>query len=97
MNKISTRNYDAQLVKIKSVLDKLEDNFDYDQNLKTTTPFWFITMFEILFSRKIMYFKIDSQVYDIFIKERRLQYLIDKNNLYYQIQLILYNYLIYLQ
>ena len=73
------------------VFYKLEDNFDYDQNLKTTTPFWFITMFEILFSRKIMYFKIDSKVYDIFIKERRLQYLLDKNNLYYQIPLILYN------
>ncbi len=73
------------------VLYKLIDNFDYDQNLKSTTPFWFVTMFEILFSRKIMYFQIESNVYNFFIKERRLQYLLDKNNLYYQIPLILYN------
>ena len=42
------------------VFYKLKDNFDYDQNIKSTTPFWFATMFEILFSRKIMYFKIDD-------------------------------------
>ena len=65
----------------------LIDNFDYDQNIKSSTPFWFVTMFEILFSRKLMYFKIETTVYDLFIKERRLQYLLDKNNLYYQIPL----------
>ena len=48
-------------------------------------------MFEILFSRKIMYFKVETGVYDLFIKERRLQYLLDKNNLYYQIPLVMYN------
>tara|TARA_B100000963_G_scaffold262441_1_gene230598 strand:- start:8494 stop:9780 length:1287 start_codon:yes stop_codon:yes gene_type:complete len=73
------------------VFYKLIDNFDYDQNIKSTTPFWFVTMFEILFSRKVIYFKIESSVYNIFIKERRLQYLLDKNNLYYQIPLVMYN------
>lgn len=70
---------------------KLVDNFDYSQNIKSTTPFWFVTMFEILYSRKVMYFNINSDVYNLFIKERRLQYLLDKNNLYYQIPLIMYN------
>ena len=73
------------------VFYKLVDNFDYNQKIKSTTPFWFITMFEILYSRKVMYFKIKSDVYNLFIKERRLQYLLDKNNLYYQIPLIMYN------
>ena len=73
------------------VFYKLVDNFDYNQMIKSTTPFWFITMFEILYSRKVMYFKIKPNVYNLFIKERRLQYLLDKNNLYYQIPLIMYN------
>ena len=38
-----------------------------------------------------MYFKIETTVYDLFIKERRLQYLLDKNNLYYQIPIVMYN------
>ena len=73
------------------VFYKLIDNFDYDQNIKSSTPFWFVTMFEILFSRKVMYFKIETPIYDLFIKERRLQYLLDKNNLYYQIPVVMYN------
>ena len=73
------------------VFYKLIDNFDYDQNIKSTTPFWFTTMFEILFCRRVLYYKVESSVYSIFIKERRLQYLLDKNNLYYQIPLIMFN------
>lgn len=70
---------------------KLKDNFDYDQYLKSTTPFWFVSMFEILFSRQILYFDIMPEVYNIFIHDRRLQYLLNKNNLYYQMPIILYN------
>ena len=73
------------------VFYKLIDNFDYDQNIKSSTPFWFTTMFEILFSRRVLYFNVESSVYSIFIKERRLQYLLDKNNLYYQIPIIMFN------
>ncbi len=70
---------------------KLKDNFDYDQYLKSTTPFWFVSMFEILFTRKVLYFDIDSEVYNIFIHDRRLQYLLDKSNLYYKLPVVLYN------
>ena len=73
------------------VFYKLTDNFDYDQNVKSTTPFWFATMFEILFCRRIIYFEIQPSVYNIFVRERRLQYLLDKNNLYYQIPIIMFN------
>ena len=72
------------------VFYNLIDNFDYNQNIKSTTPFWFASMFEILFSRRVLYYA-ESSVYSVFIKERRLQYLLDKNNLYYQIPLIMFN------
>ena len=70
---------------------KIDDNFEYKKNIEDQTPFWFVTMYEILFARRILYYEIVSKVYNLFIKERRLQYLLDKKNLYYQIPLVLYN------
>ena len=74
-----------------NIFYKLTENFDYNQNLRNETPFLFATMYEILFSRKIMYFNIDKKVIDIFITERRLQYLLDKQNLLYQLPIVMYN------
>ena len=73
------------------VFYKLKDNFDYDQYLKSNSPFWFVSMFEILFSRKVLYFDIMSEVHNLFVHDRRLQYLLDKNNLYYKLPIILFN------
>ena len=73
------------------VFYKLKDNFDYDQHINADTPFWFVSMFEILFTRKVLYFDVMSEVYNLFVHDRRLQYLLDKDNLYYRLPIIFYN------
>tara|TARA_Y100000996_G_C22509297_1_gene637721 strand:+ start:29 stop:1306 length:1278 start_codon:yes stop_codon:yes gene_type:complete len=70
---------------------KTTDNFEYSYNYEYSTTFWWVSMYEILFSRKLLYFTVDNSVYNLFIKEPRLQYLLNKENLYYQVPIVAFN------
>tara|TARA_B100000524_G_scaffold202805_1_gene105746 strand:+ start:1549 stop:2835 length:1287 start_codon:yes stop_codon:yes gene_type:complete len=70
---------------------KIQDNFNYSYYYQKSSDFWWVSMYEILFSQQVLYFSIHKSIYNLFIKESRLQYLLDKKNLYIEIPIIGYN------
>jgi len=70
---------------------QIQDNFEHRMLCKKNEPFWWTSIYEILFSRTLLYFVISPYVYELFVEEPRLQYLLNKENLPYETPLIAYN------
>ena len=73
LNKISTKNYNNQLAKIKSILDKLEDNFEDTDMLKSSVMIFKIASTNLFYSN--LYAKLFSDLYNdySFIKNPLLE------------------------
>lgn len=91
---LSNKSEFVGFIKVKNevfMFYKVNDNFEYSYKYENSSEFWWVSMYEIIFSKQILYFKIDKSVTRLFILENRLQYLLDKENLYYEIPIIGFN------
>ncbi len=73
------------------VFYKLEDNYDILDYYKSTTPFWWGTLHEIILADYMLYFTIHHSVTDLFLRDNRLIYLLDKENHAYELPTVAFN------
>ena len=62
------------------VFYNLKDNIYTTELLSKNDTWWFALMTEICYLKKLMYFKIDNQVFNLFMNNQYLCKLYDKNN-----------------
>jgi len=70
---------------------QIQDNFKHRMLCNEKEPFWWASIYEILFSRTLLYFVVSPSVYNLFIEETRLQHLLDEKNLPHETPIVAYN------
>jgi len=70
---------------------QLEDNYNTTDYYTKDSDFWWCTINEIILENYVLYYKIHRSVWNEFLRERRLLYLLDKKNLAYELPTIGFN------
>lgn len=81
------KSYDNQVF----IFYNLEDNYETVDYCKDSTPFWWSTLHEIILAEYILYFTVHDSVRNVFLRDNRLIYLLDKDNHSYELPSVAFN------